>query len=49
MDSTREAAPMVGDALPTGRRAERMRAHHALVHGPLDEGMGLRAIARHLG
>ncbi|MDQ1022564.1 transposase [Streptomyces umbrinus] len=35
--------------LPTGRRAERMRAHHALVHGLLSEGMGLRAIARHLG
>jgi transposase len=34
--------------LPTGRRAERMRAHHALVHGLLSEGMGLRAIARHL-
>ncbi|MFG2732114.1 transposase [Streptomyces canus] len=26
-----------------------MRAHHALVHGLLNEGMGLRAIARHLG
>lgn len=26
-----------------------MRAHHALVHGLLSEGMGLRAIARHLG
>ncbi|QCX82875.1 Transposase (plasmid) [Streptomyces sp. YIM 121038] len=36
-------------ALPAGRRAERMRAHHALVHGLLSEGMGLRAIARHLG
>ncbi|MFF4509153.1 ISL3 family transposase [Streptomyces sp. NPDC001401] len=36
-------------ALLSGRRAERMRAHHALVHGLLSEGMGLRAIARHLG
>ncbi|WP_327666679.1 MULTISPECIES: transposase [Streptomyces] len=36
-------------ALPSGERAERMRAHHALVHGLLSEGMGLRAIARHLG
>ncbi|MFF3712867.1 transposase [Streptomyces phaeochromogenes] len=36
-------------ALPSGRRAERMRAHHALVHGLLSDGMGLRAIARHLG
>ncbi|MEU9171542.1 ISL3 family transposase [Streptomyces sp. NPDC048420] len=35
--------------LPAGRRAERMRAHHAVVHGLLSEGMGLRAIARHLG
>ncbi|MFE7076947.1 ISL3 family transposase [Streptomyces sp. NPDC057620] len=35
--------------VPAGRRAERMRAHHALVHGLLSEGMGLRAIARHLG
>ena len=26
-----------------------MHAHHALVHGLLSEGMGLRAIARHLG
>ncbi len=25
---------------PAGRRAERMRAHHALVHGLLREGMG---------
>ncbi len=35
--------------LPTGRRAERTRAHHALVHCLLSEGMGLRAIACHLG
>ncbi|MFK4103159.1 transposase [Streptomyces sp. NPDC019531] len=46
--STRAAAPP-DDVLPTGRRAERMHAHHALVHGLLNEGMGLRAIARHLG
>jgi len=26
-----------------------MRAHHALVYGLLSEGMGIRAIARHLG
>lgn len=44
----RESGP-VPPTLPTGRRAERMRAHHALVHGLLREGMGLRAIARHLG
>jgi transposase len=44
----REAGPPF-TVLPTGRRAERMRAHHALVHGLLREGMGLRAIARHLG
>jgi len=37
------------DTAPTGRLAERARAHHALVHGLLSEGMGLRAITRHLG
>ncbi|MGP4052606.1 transposase [Streptomyces sp. 2A115] len=47
--SIRQEASMPDDALPTGRQAERMRAHHALVHGLLNEGMGLRAIARHLG
>ncbi|MEV6057159.1 ISL3 family transposase [Streptomyces sp. NPDC052107] len=36
-------------ALPSGRRPERMRAHHALVHGLLSKGMGLRALTRHLG
>ncbi|MFI0968449.1 ISL3 family transposase [Streptomyces sp. NPDC021080] len=34
---------------PTGRFAERARAHHALVHDLLAQGMGLRRIARHLG
>ncbi|MCI3277028.1 ISL3 family transposase [Streptomyces cylindrosporus] len=46
--SETEVDPSVAP-MPTGRRAERMRAHHALVHGLLSEGMGLRAIARHLG
>ncbi|WP_328766003.1 ISL3 family transposase [Streptomyces sp. NBC_00286] len=46
--STRAVAPS-DVVLPTGRRAERMHAHYALVHGLLNEGMGLRAIARHLG
>jgi transposase len=32
-----------------GRFAERARRHHALVHGLLAQGHGLRAIARHLG
>jgi len=32
-----------------GRLAARLQAHHALVHGLLDQGMGIRAIARHLG
>ncbi|MQY16878.1 ISL3 family transposase ISFsp1 [Streptomyces sp. RB5] len=32
-----------------GLLAARLRAHHALVHGLLDDGMGIRAIARHLG
>jgi len=47
--STGETASVPAGASPAGRRAERMRAHHALVHGLLNEGMGLRAIARHLG
>ncbi|WP_328743890.1 ISL3 family transposase [Streptomyces sp. NBC_00285] len=34
---------------PTGRFAERARAHHALVHELLDQGMGIRRTARHLG
>lgn len=37
------------EADPTGRFAERARAHHALVHDLLDQGMGIRQIARHLG
>ncbi|MER5218293.1 ISL3 family transposase, partial [Streptomyces sp. NPDC002838] len=32
-----------------GRLAARLQAHHALVHGLLEQGMGIRAIARHLG
>lgn len=32
-----------------GRLAARLQAHHALVHGLLGQGMGIRAIARHLG
>ncbi|MEV0177583.1 transposase [Streptomyces sp. NPDC050803] len=42
-------SPTDSDTTPTGRLAERARAHHALVHGMLGEGMGLRAITRHLG
>ncbi|MET9040697.1 ISL3 family transposase [Streptomyces mirabilis] len=34
---------------PTGKFAERARAHHALVHELLDQGMCMRHIARHLG
>ncbi|MFJ8364506.1 ISL3 family transposase [Streptomyces sp. NPDC093984] len=34
---------------PMGRFAERARAHHALVHELLDQGMGIRHFARHLG
>src|SRR6266508_2309014 len=37
------------EAPPVGRFAERARRHHALVHGLLAQGHGLRAIARHLG
>ncbi|MFF0163977.1 transposase family protein [Streptomyces sp. NPDC005263] len=31
-----------------GRLAARLQAHHALVHGVLDRGMGIRAGASHL-
>ncbi len=34
---------------PVGRRAERKKAAHALVHELLDQGHSRRAIARHLG
>lgn len=34
---------------PTGKYAERVRRHHALVRGLRAEGRGLREIARHLG
>jgi transposase len=34
---------------PSGKFADRARVHHALVHELLGQGMGLRAIARHLG
>ncbi|WP_075824061.1 ISL3 family transposase [Streptomyces acidiscabies] len=34
---------------PAGKFAERARAHHALVHCLLDQGMSLRGIADHLG
>lgn len=38
-----------GDAVPAGRRAERKKAAHALVHELLAQGHSRRAIARHLG
>ncbi|PBC93725.1 transposase [Streptomyces sp. Ag82_O1-15] len=34
---------------PTGKFADRARAHHALVHELLAQGMSLRGIAQHLG
>lgn len=34
---------------PAGRAADRARATHTAVHDLLDQGMGLRAVARHLG
>lgn len=34
---------------PTGKFTEPARAHHALVHDLLAQGMGIRRIARHLG
>ncbi|MFJ4887991.1 ISL3 family transposase [Streptomyces sp. NPDC088731] len=38
-----------GNAEPVGRRAERKKAAHALVHEMLAQGHSRRAIARHLG
>jgi len=45
------AQPPTGPATAhgNGRLAARLQAHHALVHGLLEQGMGVRAIARHLG
>ncbi|MCQ8190124.1 ISL3 family transposase [Streptomyces rugosispiralis] len=43
------AEPDQEDDEPTGKFAERARAHHALVHELLGQGMGLREVARHLG
>ncbi|MEU9786683.1 transposase [Streptomyces phaeochromogenes] len=43
------SAPQPGGAHGDGRLAARLQTHHALVHGLLEQGMGLRAIARHLG
>lgn len=37
------------DSAPVGRRAERKKAAHALVHELLAQGRSRRAIARHLG
>ncbi|MCX4706814.1 ISL3 family transposase [Streptomyces sp. NBC_01373] len=37
------------DSVPAGRRAERKKAAHALVHELLAQGRSRRAIARHLG
>ncbi|MFE5709618.1 hypothetical protein ACFQ7J_02130 [Streptomyces sp. NPDC056501] len=37
------------DSAPVGRRAERRKAAHALVHELLGQGHSRRAIARHLG
>lgn len=35
-------------AEPSGRFGQRAREHHALVHSMLEQGHGIRAIARHL-
>lgn len=43
------AARPLGDSAPVGRRAERKKEAHALVHEHLDQGHSRRTIARHLG
>ncbi|MFF8279916.1 ISL3 family transposase [Streptomyces lateritius] len=49
-ESTRMAAGRPqDDPAPLGRRAERKKAAHALVHELLSQGHSRRAIARHLG
>jgi transposase len=47
-DSPPEPAPAPRPD-PAGKYADRARRHHAIVHGLLAEGRGLREIARHLG
>jgi transposase len=44
-----QAAPVTERPEPAGKYADRARRHHALVHELLDQGRGLREIARHLG
>ncbi|WP_253917297.1 ISL3 family transposase [Streptomyces sp. MNP-20] len=47
--AARSPADPQDDADPAGRRAERKKAAHALVHELLDQGHSRRAIARRLG
>ena len=49
IDDTHEEPGATEPSEPTGRFAQRARAHHALVHDLLSEGHGIRAIAAHLG
>ena len=44
-----ESGKLQDDSEPLGRRAERKKAAHALVHELLAQGHSRRAIARHLG
>ncbi|GAA3380719.1 ISL3 family transposase [Streptomyces sannanensis] len=48
-DTPPASARPQNDAEPVGRRAERKKAAHALVHEMLAQGHSRRAIARHLG
>ncbi|MEW5533985.1 MULTISPECIES: transposase [Streptomyces] len=48
-EATRAAAAQPQDDSPVGRRAERKKAAHALVHELLARGHSRRAIARHWG
>ncbi len=50
LDTTRlQAGPSAGQPRRSGRHSDRIREQHAAVHALLDQGLGLRPIARQLG
>ena len=48
-DNARPGTVAVDPPLPAGPMAQRRREHHALIHGLLAQGLGIREITRHLG